>query len=101
MSTHTHALTQAPEQTTFCTQSTTLTQVKQITRRGLNDGGETTAREGKRGGSIVLEKKISFNVGFEMKQSREGFCRRGGGRSFHVRYDTSEERNTKASNMRA
>ena len=53
-------------------------------QRDRNDRGNTLARERKRGGSIVWIFLFFVFCKLDLKESREDFCRRGGGWSFHI-----------------
>ena len=81
--THTHTCTHRhPRTQVYYTESTTLTQVKQILQGGLSDGGKTKEQEGKRGGPIVLEKDMFYS--WIWKSPVRGFCQRGRGRPLPV-----------------
>ena len=52
-------------------------------------GGKQQREKGKHGGSVALEKRNVLRLNF--KESREGFFRRGRGRSFHVEQPKTEK----------
>ena len=91
MSTRTTTLShRRPHTREYYTQLITLTQVKQIINRTLTSG--------KLDGSVVLEKRNVLRL--DLKECREGFFRKGKGRSFHVEGSkTKEKENRSTSNL--
>ena len=69
-------------------QSSTSIQVKQVLSTGRNNGGKQQREREKHGRSTARQKE---RLRLDLNESREGFCRRGRGKSFHAEVQKTEK----------